>query len=1748
MTTSTRVVQVQAQTQTQAKFQSGPGVAPNYVSAMDVNPITNEILLTGSTYDSSFANPTVAETNSILETSNCFIARLEEDSINSIFIPKALAMFGTNGIIETCRSITSLPNSDIADYVVVGQADPSGLYAKAEDGVTVDNAQVAFAMVLKKSDSVITADINSFADAIPDRLAGSSLFVDKKVVTPHAVVADPQTPNRIYVAAMYTDDVTPNNLNESYPNWSHTNKIGKGFAMAVTALELTTASGTGTTTDPSFEGVIDTSVDQTPGVTPGTPILKTLWTEYFPVAAETPDAFKEVYVGGMIWKEPGMIIVAGSTAAQGDSYGPSDGQDEDGYIAILDPATGQLMPGRINSQRFGTQDYDVVTSLCHDPNDPTSFYIVGGTTGQMDVVQKDILQPPQNSLQAFIKKVNVDTLVGVWTVQHGGQNSGTRLDEPSQMSAVACAVKDDVIYMTGVIAQGAGVIQGSKVHNSAGGDDVFVVQYDRHTGMVNWIQQFGTPGDEDVALGNGIRVDQDGNAIVFGDTNGPMYRDREVGNQITDVYGLTLRKSDGSFATTVGGLSANQVVDPDAEGINDVTNDPFADDDEDTPSIIDPKAIEPRAVISSESQVHQSGPNLGALYAAGFVVDKDANDAIFVGITYTESNGRLTDTSSCLVARIELGTMKTLKSNVLGADDQTEACRSIAFHKDTDGEIVIVGNADTKGILADNNPDPDKIQLGFGMTLDPTSLAIVVGDDLFATSAEQVPYPQSVRVDDQFLYVASMTSLDTTENSNNSGEFPNWTYLNKYGRGFEMTIERLDKETYQTDWSKTYPVDRQPDGTQESVFVGGLLLKDGQLVAVGSTRAKGEAYGPADGDDEDGFITLLNPANGELLSGNNNNARVGTYEDDIVTHVCDVPNEPGMIVIVGATKGDFEEDYANDLVMNSNSLMWFAQKVDITDLSPIWTIQGGARLVGDKDATTSSFALGCQVGSDDQLFIAGTVENGASMVLGEKVKESAGSDDIWVASLDITEGVINWMSQFGSPGDDRLARGNGLSIDAFGNPVVFGDTTGALLRDRAIGSNTDIFLAVLNASDGSFATRTTPAPVSVPTPNPTPAPVLPPTEAPVTPPVQQGGTTSDGDDIPDDIVALQLGPDLGPSFAGGMDYVRDTNSIYLTGATYGVFSGPGVRARKYSSCFFARIDLPELEVIQRETYGVDTVADACSAIAVNDLEGSRDAIVLGSTDAGGLLTDLSETVSVQYGFAMDLTQQAKFEFLGGSIVGEESKATFPVAIYVDGENFYTVSMSSSSDDIEADFKQVDHPEFPNYTVGGVVGFTTTMDMTVEAFEVTKAGDGNPFAQGAAKTFESKWHKKLETVSKETIFVTGLIPADGGLVAVGTTPKDGHINGIMAKLNLENGEFLDDGDGSKSIAYFAATNDLDDVFITGACPDPDDDQFFYVVGATSGVIDPNSSRASGDVTYHAVLSKINVKTLEPEWVKQYKVLHQDGTSGSKAAASAFGCEALHNENIVYIAGTVENGATMADASPNRPSAGRDDIFVAQVSTLEGRLNWMKQVGSNGDDRVARGNPVRVDARGNAVVFGDTTGDFFRSRSEDQTPRFNDLFLIVFDKQYGIHQEPLVGPRVTGNPYGDNGAVPHQFFNGITSSSAKKGWQIILILVLVASFTGVFYFCYKRFWVQRGYRRSKHSGVVYDASAADLSFHENGPNDALGAAGLFRDDPNGGLDGSSGYRDSPMTLDDGGGGLVGNFHKTYSDLPRNGKEII
>jgi hypothetical protein len=778
----------------------------------------------------------------------------------------------------------------------------------------------------------------------------------------------------------------------------------------------------------------------------------------------------------------------------------------------------------------------------------------------------------------------------------------------------------------------------------------------------------------------------------------------------------------------------------------------------------------------------------------------------------------------------------------------------------------------------------------------------------------------------------------------------------------------------------------------------------------------------------------------------------------------------------------------------------FVAKVDLNQLVPLW-IKHFTMSAPSSGGSGSAEALSCTVTHDTDgkniIYVGGTVEGGSAM--DDADGSSMGDDDIFVASMDGGAGTINWMKQMGSSGNDRLAVGQGLDVDSQGNAIVYAETSGSFYDQHSGSSNDyDLVVMTMNKLDGTYLpggtfaenapdtmnTSNGPAGVSVGNDEATNT-IVGDEYHPVDKQVAEMDQSNDEPTIlPDSIIGIQTDEAV-PSYAGGMYYDSYTNTAYVTGATY---ENKDKEPKEQSQCLFTAYALPALKPREIDVLGTDAAPAACSAISLTSWDEVSQVVIAGSTEKGGLLDDLNRLRKFQqYGILLNLMQQPEdpnsnpkhygvnfrhsHGFRGGAAI-DEQQVQYPVSVVTDGGYVYVVSMASRDDAVTADFQKADGKQYPNFTTGGIKKYGADYEILVERH--TLMTDYTPVTI-TVQTMDLDWRKPLETADKKSILVSGMITVYGGdaLVIVGSTVgTDGpDLNGIMAKVKTSDGSFYGgQGDSNRAVAYFSSVSNDDD-WIMNVCNDPDDPKVFYIVGATGGEMDKSVTKSKGDKAVHAVISKINADNLEIIWTAQYGVTHASGKKKEKAASVALGCAVIPGSGRIYVAGNVENGAVLEGADS---SAGGDDIFVSMLSKNAGEKIWTKQVGSNGDDRLARGNGIAADMNGNALVYGDTTGDFHRDRGN--TPRRrSDLFLMIFDQKSGAYQPSLSDQSTSSNQINNNidsESAPSEWFgsrdkmNSSTSSAKKSHMNPKIIFIIVGVLAGCallavsFVFCLRR----------------------------------------------------------------------------------------
>jgi len=465
-----------------------------YSAAMVVGP-GNIIYYTGVAYHPATTKP------------HCFLATSSFE-LSSFLDWRVYTEQTTLG--SSCRSIALIGTDQLT---VVGNTDPHGNMNYASQDHQFDFPLPGFAMT-------VTTDLRP--------IKGVALSSFSGIPYPQAIVGDLQDSTAFFVASMTTNQYTDNtSQGGTFPDWTHLLQYGSAFTVQ------------------NFFSQDD--------------IFASAWTQYFDVEPKVDGVYDEtttVQVGGMINKAGVGLIVAGSTAGVGEAYGRGSGDDVDGFVAILDPLLGNLYNADTSgsartTQRFGSDVFDAVTNICDDPSDKDAFYIVGATMGDMNgYVAKDIIGPPQGSMVAFIRRVFASSLQEDWTVQLGSYIDGYNV---SSTEALACVANSEgSVYVVGQVEDGAGIIERNKIHASMGERDIWIARIDIELGERKWIQQVGTKGHDTLARNAPIVLDLEGNAVVYGNTNGNLYRERGL-NDVHDLFVMKFAEEDGYFLPTVSG-------------------------------------------------------------------------------------------------------------------------------------------------------------------------------------------------------------------------------------------------------------------------------------------------------------------------------------------------------------------------------------------------------------------------------------------------------------------------------------------------------------------------------------------------------------------------------------------------------------------------------------------------------------------------------------------------------------------------------------------------------------------------------------------------------------------------------------------------------------------------------------------------------------------------------------------------------------------------------------------------------------------------------------------------------------------------------------------------------------------------------------------------------------------------------------------------------------------------------------------
>lgn len=447
--------------------------------------------------------------------------------------------------------------------------------------------------------------------------------------------------------------------------------------------------------------------------------------------------------------------------------------------------------------------------------------------------------------------------------------------------------------------------------------------------------------------------------------------------------------------------------------------------------------------------------------------------------------------------------------------------------------------------------------------------------------------------------------------------------------------------------------------------------------------------------------------------------------------------------------------------------------------------------------------------------------------------------------------------------------------------------------------------------------------------------------------------------------------------------------------------------------------------------GRNDVLEVCNTVA---LHGDTEVVVVGSADKGSILPSSASVKEYPMaGFAMALDRIKLGEITAAPLVTTNPAISieYPIDVVGDADDLYVVSLTSTDPGFSLEYKEIqinpDSKFSPNWI--NMQKYGKSVHMTVTKLSLSQQViDGVPIGD---VNFRQEWSREFPvepdgdgTGTVPSIYMGGAIVMKKlGVIAVaGSTRGMGNAygaaigtdeDGFITLIDMETGELSKDV-FPNNIRIGTAKDDI----VLGICVDSKgDEESFYIVGATKGEMAPpaNFGEPFPEGSYQAFARKVNSKDLSPIWTVQLGAVHYSRPGTGATVAKAFNCVA--SEHHVYIGGVVDDGASMGLKRPLN-SRGGDDIWVAQVDAESGKINWVRQEGSHGDDHMAPRGGLALSTNGNVVAFGDTNGSLFRRRSHGDMN--SELFVMDFDG-YGRHTTNLDHQTLIANDNGDASVI-------------------------------------------------------------------------------------------------------------------------------
>ena len=554
---------------------------------------------------------------------------------------------------------------------------------------------------------------------------------------------------------------------------------------------------------------------------------------------------------------------------------------------------------------------------------------------------------------------------------------------------------------------------------------------------------------------------------------------------------------------------------------------------------------------------------------------------------------------------------------------------------------------------------------------------------------------------------------------------------------------------------------------------------------------------------------------------------------------------------------------------------------------------------------------------------------------------------------------------------------------------------------------------------------------------------------------------------------LQSGPDPkgGSTFVASVAYSQQSNSVIMTGSTWGQFfesreqildesvdayGNPIVDVNVLQGCFVADATLPGSSAAQRTTYEGEEVGnlffthrqrlrtpsvnEACNAIQLFPdtasvmVAGHSEERVNQTIDAIEVVTETKQ-LGMIFDFEWNVQGDHSLKMVGGQELSDV-EAIYPTAMTSRTDNeadglivvFELANNEANHINVKEGEQTHDPEKYFDYGTG--YGFAVAM-YSFEEEQVTP--------KTTIQRIKNQWFMQYNTTDTTAqVKVNDVVHIASGLImVVGTTNGQGtafgsltdegkDLDGFITKIRPVDGTLTILPGRSPSYRVQSNNHKHGNDWANGICHDPADTQkHVYIVGSTEGKMPNSNDNVKGTSAY---LMKFDAHNMVPIWTKQI---------GADKVVNGMACAVTPDGTSVWLGGTVQDGGVIAHADVKKSHGGMD-IFIARLSTETGAVEMLQQLGSDKDDELALRGGLVADAFGNAVLVGNTYGSLYRVRGAEETNA--DVFVMTV----GLF----------------DGSTAPLSISGISKSGMSGIGRFFLWTIMIACLCAVLFYFYQR----------------------------------------------------------------------------------------